>query len=334
MTTQTPLVSVIMPCLNEVQSVGICIRKAKAALRKYNITGEIIVADNGSLDNSAAIARRAGAKVIFEKKKGYGSAIRRGIERSKGKYIVIADADNTYDLSEISTIIEPLNRDADLVVGTRLKGRMEIGAMPFLHRHLGNPFLSFYMRLLFGINVSDTHCGFRSITREAYDKLNLKADGMEFASEMLICASKSKMRIEEIPISYHSNKMRKPKLNTLRDGARHIRVMLKNSPLHLFIIPGIMLIALAFLIRGYFLPLFAPGIFAVILGMMPKYKRGFERSAMLLSVSGWVIFLLGITFSIAQETPGAFTFLSLGPGLIFLSFYIAPYYPSSRSEQS
>ncbi len=247
-------VSVVMPCLNEQETIGICIEKIKEAFRKHNINGEIIVSDNGSVDKSVNIAIHSGAKVVHQPLRGYGNAYIKGISSAKGKYVIIGDADNTYDFLEINRFIEPLKKGADMVMGSRLKGRIHKGAMPFLHRYVGNPVLSTLLNLMFKAKISDTHCGMRSFKREVFDRLCLKSPGMEFASEMVIKAAKVKLKIADIPINYYPRKG-ESKLRTFKDGWRHLRFMLLLSPKYLFILPGFLmsgfgLLTLLILVRG------------------------------------------------------------------------------------
>lgn len=217
-------VSVVMPCLNEAETIGLCVQKSLQALKQNNLCGEVIVADNGSTDNSANIAQKLGAKVVHQPKRGYGSAYLTGFAAAKGKYIVMGDSDNTYDFSQLSNFLQPLRQGYDLVIGSRLKGQILEGAMPWLHRYIGNPILTGILNLLFQAGVSDAHCGMRAFTREAYDKMQLRTTGMEFASEMVIKAAKAKLNIAEIPITYYSRKGQS-KLRSFRDGWRHLRCM-------------------------------------------------------------------------------------------------------------
>ena len=246
--------SVVMPCLNEEDTIGICIEKAKESFIKHNIKGEIIVSDNGSSDKSVEISTRSGARVVHQPLRGYGNAYIKGIENARGKYVIMGDADNTYDFSEIHKFIEPLRKGADMVMGSRLKGRIHKGAMPFLHRYIGNPILSGILNLMFKAKVSDSHCGMRSFKREVFDKLRLKTPGMEFASEMVIKAAKARIKIVDIPISYYPREG-ESKLRTFKDGWRHLRFMLLLSPKYLFLLPGSVmfvfgLVSLIMLVRG------------------------------------------------------------------------------------
>lgn len=232
-------VSIVMPCLNEEKTLGICIKKAKQALKSMKVKGEVVIADNGSTDCSVSIARSLGARVVHQPKKGYGNAYQKGLSSARGKYIVMADSDNTYDFLEAPRFIDPLRQGYDMVMGTRLKGKIMPDAMPWLHRRIGNPFLSWFLRFLFKTDISDAHCGMRSFTKSAYLRMRLKTPGMEFASEMVINAAKAKLRIKEIPITLYAMKGREPHLHSFRDGRRHLRFMALYSPYHLFFIPGV-----------------------------------------------------------------------------------------------
>jgi len=239
--TQEILVSVVMPCLNEADGIGRCVEKARAALTEMGIIGEVLVVDNGSTDDSAAIATRAGARVVYERRRGYGAAYARGFQEARGRYLVMGDADDTYDFSDIGDFVEPLVAgDYDMVMGTRLKGTILPGAMSWSHRWLGNPILSGMLRLFFRTSISDSHCGMRSFTRNAYQRMNLRTQGMEFASEIVVSALRERLRITEIPITY-APRIGESKLNGIRDAWRHIRFMLVFSPSWLFQLPGLVL---------------------------------------------------------------------------------------------
>ena len=240
-------VSVVMPCLNEEQTLGECIRKALESIKQHHIKGEVVVSDNGSTDQSVDIAQSLGARVVHQPRKGYGNAYLKGISEARGKYIIMGDSDNTYDFSEIHNFITPLRNGYDMVMGTRLKGNILPGAMPWLHQYIGNPFLSWFLNLLFHTGVSDSHCGMRAFTREAFRKMHLKTTGMEFASEMVINASKAKLKITEIPITYYP-RQGESKLHSFRDGWRHMRFMLMYSPTHLFLIPGLLIMGLGLIL--------------------------------------------------------------------------------------
>jgi glycosyltransferase involved in cell wall biosynthesis len=234
-------VSVVMPCLNEAESVGRCVEKAWRALRQMGVAGEVVVVDNGSTDGSPEIAERAGARVIHERRRGYGSAYLRGFAEARGRYLVMGDSDDSYDFLAIPDFIAPL-RDAgyDMVIGSRLKGEILPGAMPWSHRWIGNPILSGMLRLLFRTSVSDSHCGMRAFTREAYERMRLQTTGTELASEMVVSSLRARLKIHEIPITYHP-RAGESKLDGFRDAWRHVRFMLLFSPSYLFQAPGLLL---------------------------------------------------------------------------------------------
>lgn len=242
-------ISVVMPCLNEEKTIGICIKKAFDYFKNEGIEGEVIVVDNGSTDNSINIAKSLGAKVLYQPVRGYGSAYLMGLEEAKGKYIIMADADDTYDLQEIGKFLIPLRQEYEFCIGSRFKGKILAGAMPWLHQYIGNPILTWILNLFFHAKISDPHCGMRAVTKEAYKKLNLKTIGMEFASEMVIKALQIKLKIKEIPITYYL-RQGESKLNSFKDGWRHLRFMLLYSPTYLFLIPGVIMlfIGLGFLL--------------------------------------------------------------------------------------
>jgi len=242
-TMSSPLVSVIIPCMNEEKTIGSCISKAWSALEQEGLDGEIIVADNSD-DNSREIAKNMGARVIIPQKKGYGNAYLEGLQCARGKYFLLADADDTYDLNEMQKFLKPLLAgDADFVIGSRMRGNIEKNSMPWLHRYIGNPILTGTLNLLFKTDISDAHCGMRAITREAYDKLDLKSEGMEFASEMIIEAARKKLRIAEVPINYYPRQT-PSKLHSWGDGWRHLRFMMLYNPTPFFYIPGFLLFLL------------------------------------------------------------------------------------------
>lgn len=259
---RSPIVSLVMPCLNEEDSIARCIQKAKKFFRKKNLPAEIIISDNGSIDRSVDIAENLGAKIVFQPKKGYGNAYKKGIKSARGKYIIISDSDNTYDLTDLSGFINPLiSERADFIIGTRLKGMIDKGAMPWLHRYIGNPILTGILLKLFKVRVSDAHCGLRAFSKEAYQKINPRTSGMEYASEMIINAAKSGLRILEIPISY-GVRLGQSKLSTFSDGWRHLKFMLLYSPLYLFIFPGLIMLftGISLLLAMYFGPIEILGV--------------------------------------------------------------------------
>ena len=258
--------TILMPCLNEALTVEICIRKARAYLEKRSIAGEVLVADNGSTDGSQALAAAAGARVIEVANKGYGAALIGGIEASNGRFIIMADADDSYDFTNLDGFVDRLRRGSKLVIGNRFQGRINPGAMPLLNRYIGNPVLSRIGRTLFASPVGDFHCGLRGFERQAILGLNLCAPGMEFASEMVVKASLASLEIAEVPTTLSSDgRQRAPHLRPWRDGWRHLRFMLLRSPQWLFLYPGLLLAALGLLgsimlTRG---PIQIPGIFTL-----------------------------------------------------------------------
>ncbi|MCD6507063.1 glycosyltransferase family 2 protein [Candidatus Poribacteria bacterium] len=220
------LVSVVIPCLNEARTLARCIEKAKRAVKEMKVQEEIIVADNGSTDGSIKIAESLGARVVHQPERGYGNACRAGIEAARGRYIVMGDADDTYDFREIPKFVRKLDEEYDLVLGSRLRGEILPGAMSLTHK-VGNLFLTGVLNLLFKAGVSDAHCGMRAFRRDAYERMGLRSEGMEFASEMVIAAVERGMRIGEVPIRYYPRgEGSSSKLRTVRDGWRHLRFML------------------------------------------------------------------------------------------------------------
>jgi len=245
-TTEFPEVSVVLPCLNEAQTVVRCVETALASFHSSGLRGEVIVIDNGSSDGSPELAARAGAHVVREPRIGYGSAYLHGISKTRAPIIIMADADDTYDLQEIPRLVSKIREGYDMVLGSRLGGTIIPGAMPWLHQHVGNPILTGLLNCLFDMNVRDAHTGLRALTRDAYDHLKLRTTGMEFASEMVINAGQARLRIGEVPITYYPREG-VSKLNTWRDGWRHLRYLMLRSPRHVFLLPGIMLILLGWL---------------------------------------------------------------------------------------
>ena len=248
-------VSIIMPCLNEAETLETCIKKAQWFIAENDLAGEVIIADNGSNDGSQDIARRLNARVVNVPAKGYGSALKGGIEAARGKYIIMGDADDSYDFSNLNPFIRKLRSGYDLVMGNRFKGGIESGAMPFLHRYLGNPVLTGIGKLLFNSPCNDFHCGLRGFRKDAISSLELQTTGMEFASEMVVKATLHKMQITEVPTTLSPDgRSRPPHLNTWRDGWRHLRFLLMYSPRWLFFYPGIFLILTGLLATLSLLP--------------------------------------------------------------------------------
>src|SRR3954464_6247449 len=278
------LVSVVIPCLNEEHNIEHCVRLALETMESNGIRGEVVVADNASEDRSAELAAAAGARVIHEPRRGYGSAYLAGFNAARGRYIVMADADLTYDFYDIPKFVEKLDAGADLVMGDRMDN-IQPGAMPWLHRYVGNPVLSGILNLFFRTGVRDAHCGMRGFRREILPQLDLRTTGMEFASEMVIRAAKEKVQIEQFPIEYHPREG-ESKLSSFRDGWRHLRFLLVHSPTHLFILPGAIMALLGALIS------------LTVLTQVDVLGREWELHAMiagsLLTVVGTQIVALGL----------------------------------------
>jgi glycosyltransferase involved in cell wall biosynthesis len=243
-------VSVILPALDEEHTIGACITKIHKVFNENAINGEIIVADS-STDRTAEIAESLGAKVFRTDKKGYGNAYLTGFKHARGRFIVMGDADNTYDFYQIPQLIAPLKDGAEFVIGSRFHGKIHTGSMTPLHRYIGNPLLTWMINLIFRTHFSDTHSGFRAITREALDRLPIKTGGMEFASEMLVMASKEQLKIVEVPIDYYP-RLTPSKLHSFADGWRHIRFVLLMKPLPFVAIPGLILSLVGLLLMSFF----------------------------------------------------------------------------------
>ena len=260
--------SVVIPCLNEADTLEICIEKAQRAMRDHGITGEVIVADNGSTDGSLEIAEKMNARIIAVQAKGYGAALQGGIEGSAGKFVIMGDADDSYDFLEVPKFVDKLRDGYDLVMGCRLPGgggTVAPGAMPFLHRWWGNPMFTFMARKMFKMPTHDVYCGLRGFTRELYDRLKLTCTGMEFATEMLIKSSLTGEKIAEVPITLHPDgrKNRAPHLKTFSDGWRTLRFFMMYSPRWLFLMPGLFLVFLGLI--GYGLAMPRVAIFGAVL---------------------------------------------------------------------
>ncbi len=249
---EPPVLTILMPCLDEAETVASCIRAARSGITALGVAGEVLVADNGSTDGSVAIAEREGARVVHVAEKGYGSALRAGIDEARGRWIVMGDADASYDFSDLAPFVERLEGGSDLVMGCRMPrggGRVLPRAMPWKHRWIGNPILSFVGRLLFRTPVQDFHCGLRAFSRDAIRRIDLRTTGMEFASEMVIKSSLAGLSISEVPITLHPDgRTRAPHLRSWRDGWRHLRFMLLFSPRWLFFVPGAVVALLGLLV--------------------------------------------------------------------------------------
>ena len=246
-----PIVSAIIPCLNEELTLGICIRKALEAFARRGIAGEVVVGDNGSTDKSVEIAESLGARVVHQPIKGYGAAISAAAGAARGNFLIMADADDSYDWSQLDAFIDALEDGAELVMGNRFAGGIEPGAMPPLHRYLGNPVLSAAARWLHRSPIRDFHCGMRGFTREAFDRMGARSPGMEFASEMVINAHRAGLDIREVPIKLYPDKRdRPPHLRSFRDGWRHLRLIVAHAPDTIYLLPGLFLLTLGIIGLG------------------------------------------------------------------------------------
>jgi hypothetical protein len=295
--------TILMPCLNEAETLATCVRKARLGLERAGVQGEVLISDNGSTDGSVAIAEKLGARVVHVKEKGYGSALRGGIEAARGKWVIMGDADGSYDFSRIEGFVQKLREGYDLVMGCRLPrggGTILPGAMPWKNRWIGNPILSLIGRVFFNCPARDFHCGLRGFSREAYGILELKTTGMEFASEMVIKATLRSLRIAEVPITLHPDgRARSPHLKPWRDGWRHLRFMLIYSPRWLFLAPGLALVAL--------------GVGSgVLLAFGPINLGGVEFNAGTLAVSGMSVIIGGQLVAFAFFT----RVFAIGEGLL------------------
>lgn len=345
--------TILMPCLNEAETLAACIVKARGYLDRSGVAGEIVIADNGSTDGSQAIAEGLGARVVAVPRRGYGAALIAGIEAAEGRYVIMGDSDDSYDFSRLDGFVAALRGGADLVMGNRFKGGIAKGAMPPLHRYLGNPVLSTIGRVLYHTPVGDFHCGLRGFSREAVLRLGLSSPGMEFASEMVIKASLAGLRIEEVPTTLSPDgRSRPPHLRSFPDGWRHLKLLLTFAPFSLFLLPGLALLAtggagFAALLSG---PMTLGGVtfdigavilaamaaltgaqmvwfhvlartFAVRFGLLPSSER-FERLQARLSVdracqAGGALFLLGLGVAAASLTYwGLHGFGDLDPSII------------------
>lgn len=289
--------SIVIPCLNEEKTIESCIIKAKRAFKELKITGEVIVVDNGSTDRSVEVAKRAGARIVHQNIKGYGSALKKGFEKALGKYIIMGDGDDTYDLSDIKKFWNYLSNGIDFVIGSRLKGKIYPKAMPWLHKYVGTPVLTFLLNTFFKAKITDVNCGMRGFTKEIIEKLDLRSNGMEFASEMIIKVVQNRLSIKEIPINlYPGPEGRIPHLNSFRDGWRHLRFMLLFCPKYLFLYPGFFMSLIGFLFMIIFF--FKTKFFNIPLGISTAVM------ANALFLMGMQIALFGISAMIVQRNKG------------------------------
>jgi glycosyltransferase involved in cell wall biosynthesis len=278
-------VSVVLPCLNEAATITACVEAARKTLDTAGIAGEVVVADNGSADASRELAARAGARVVEVTHRGYGNVLREGMRQAEGGLLIFMDADMSYDFDEIPCFIEKLEAGADVVIGSRLRGVIDKGAMPRSHQIIGTPAMTFIANMLFRLGISDINCGMRGLSRDAFERLDLHSEGMEFASEMMIRAAREKMCVAEIPIAFHADQRgHEPHLRSFRDGWRHMQLMLHYCPLWLFFLPGI--------------ALYGGGVFFLwaLLQRWHNPQAGFliHYSAFSMTVSGTCIILLGL----------------------------------------
>ena len=286
--------TILMPCLNEAETVATCVRKARSFLTRTGIEGEVLVADNGSTDGSPQLARDAGARVVEISKKGYGNALIGGIDAATGRYVIMADADDSYDFSQLDAFVEGLRAGNTMVIGHRFRGGIRPGAMPLLHRYLGNPVLSFAGRLFFSSDIGDFHCGLRGVDRAATLELGLRAPGMEFASEMIVKATLAGWRIAEVPtVLSPDGRSRAPHLRSWRDGWRHLRFLLMMSPRWLMLYPGACLIGVG--VAAEITILHGP----VIIGGV-----GFDIHTMLYAAGASILGVQLVLFSLLARTVG------------------------------
>lgn len=288
--------SIVIPCLNEEETLALVVKKALASLKRLKIDGEVIVADNGSRDRSVEIAEALGARVVHVKERGYGNALIAGMGAAEGRHLLMGDADDSYNFEEIERFWEEIQKGYDIVIGTRLKGKIEPGAMPFLHRYLGTPVLTFILNRLFKTKLSDCNSGMRCLTKEAFERLQLRSSGMEFASEMLIKAGLLQLKIKEFPITlYKDKRSRPPHLNTWRDGWRHLKFMFLYSPTYAFLVPGLLFMALGFALM---LILFRGPI--ELSGMVFDTHSSLLGS--LLAILGYQVLLMGVQARVYAQT--------------------------------
>ncbi len=286
--------TVLMPCLNEAETVAVCVRKAQEFLRRAAVDGEVLVADNGSSDGSIELAQSAGARVVQAEQKGYGSALMAGIAAAHGQFVIMADADDSYDFSRLDAFLQSLREGHELVIGHRFRGGIRPGAMPWLHRYLGNPVLSFIGRLFFSCRIGDFHCGLRGINRGAALRLGLSAPGMEFASEMIVKAALAGWSIDEVPtVLSPDGRTRPPHLRSWRDGWRHLRFLLMMSPRWLLFYPGVSLITVGVAVE-----------LLLMRGPVAIHGVGFGVHTMLYAAGATILGLQLVLFSVIARTVG------------------------------
>jgi hypothetical protein len=291
-------VSVVIPCLNEARSIAFCIDKALAAFKAADVCGEVVVSDNGSTDGSIQIAEEHGARVVHAEIKGYGNALRKGIQEARGKFIIMGDADDSYDFSEVPRFVVKWRDGYDVVMGNRFKGGIKPGAMSWHHKYVGNPILSGLLRLLFRTDIGDSQCGMRGFTKDVYERMDLRTTGMEFASEFVIKAAKLGIRMTEIPVTLWPDKRgRPPHLRSFRDGWRHLRFMALYAPNWLFLGPGTLLAAIGVGLVLWLLP----GQRQVGKAVLDIHTMLFGMIFVLLGVQVWFIGLFAKVFSYTER---------------------------------
>lgn len=287
-------ITVLMPCLNEVETVASCVSKAMAFLQRAGISGEVLVADNGSTDGSVQAAISKGARVVAVPERGYGNAIRRGIEIARGRFVIVGDSDDSYDFSRLDSFVARLRSGDQLVLGNRFAGGIAPGAMPLLHRYLGNPVLSFIGRLFFRAPISDFHCGLRGLDRGSIMSLGLGSTGMEYASEMIVKATLARLKVVEVPTKLsRDGRSRPPHLRSWRDGWRHLRFLLMMSPRWLLFYPGVALILVGLLAQAI-----------IVRGPVVIHSVGFDIHTMLYSAGATILGLQLVIFSLIARAIG------------------------------
>ncbi len=286
-------VSIVIPCLNEVKTVGVCVKNAKACFEKYGLKGEVIVSDNGSSDGSQQVAEEAGALVVDQPVKGYGAALRKGFEFASGTYIVMGDADGAHDFMDVYRFVDKLKEGYDVVMGSRLKGEIKPRAMPWMHRYIGNPLFTFILNMLYHTGVSDVHCGMRGFKRDCLSLMDLRTQGMELASEMVIKFVRAGLKFTEIPITQSPTVLnRKPHLRPFKDGWRHLRLMLMFAPNVLFFWPGVFLCVSGLLMQGIIL-----------------IRHPLVFGAIHLDVNMMILSMMGVIFGLQMVYQGLFACL-------------------------
>ena len=324
---ETVELSVVMPCLNERETVGVCVRKALASLHEAGIRGEVIVGDNGSTDESVEIARSEGARVVHVEEKGYGSALRGGILAACGEYVVMADSDDSYDFGHITRFLEQLRAGSDLVMGNRFRGGIAKGAMPPLHRYFGNPVLTGIGKLFFHSPCHDFHCGMRGFRKDSFVRMDIRSTGMEFASEMVVKAGLLGMKVSEVPTTLSPDgRSHPPHLRTWRDGWRHLRFLLLYSPRWLFLYPGTVLILLGLGVCAWLLP--GPKILNEIEFDVHTLLYAFASVLLGFQLVAFAMFtkVFAISEGLLPEDPRlshAFEYITLETGLAFGGLLIA-----------